>query len=89
MELDFVFDWPPALAAAAGGLAVTVGLGMIGAWRIFEPKAGGLPARIVIWITVDGRRVNATVRKQRQNAKKGEKMALLTQAYVHGACRRL
>ncbi|MBV9909568.1 MAG: ABC transporter permease, partial [Hyphomicrobiales bacterium] len=31
MDLDFVFDWPAALAAAAGGLAITVGLGMIGA----------------------------------------------------------
>ena len=38
MELDFVFDWPPALAAAAGGLAVTIGLGMIGAWRILSQK---------------------------------------------------
>ena len=38
MELDFVFDWPAALAAAAGGLAITVGLGMIGAWRILSQK---------------------------------------------------
>jgi putative ABC transport system permease protein len=38
MDLDFVFDWPAALAAAAGGLAITVGLGMIGAWRILSQK---------------------------------------------------
>ncbi len=38
MELDFVFDWRAALAAAAGGLAITVGLGMIGAWRILSQK---------------------------------------------------
>jgi len=33
MHIDFAFDWMGALAAAAGGLAVTVGFGMIGAWR--------------------------------------------------------
>ena len=38
MDLDFVFDWLAALAAAAGGLAITVGLGMIGAWRILSQK---------------------------------------------------
>ena len=38
MELDFVFDWRAALAAAAGGLAITVGLGMIGAWRVLSQK---------------------------------------------------
>ena len=38
MEFDFVFDWSAALAAAAGGLAVAVGLGMIGAWRILSQK---------------------------------------------------
>jgi putative ABC transport system permease protein len=38
MELDFVFDWPAALAAAGGGLAITVGLGMIGAWRTLSQK---------------------------------------------------
>ena len=38
MEFDFVFDWRAALAAAAGGLAITVGLGMIGAWRTLSQK---------------------------------------------------
>jgi putative ABC transport system permease protein len=38
MESDFVFDWVPALAAAGGGLAITVGLGMIGAWRTLSHK---------------------------------------------------
>ena len=38
MQFDFVFDWPSALAAACGGLAITVGLGMIGAWRILSQK---------------------------------------------------
>ena len=38
MQFDFVFDWAGALAAAAGGLAVTVGFGMIGAWRVLSQK---------------------------------------------------
>jgi putative ABC transport system permease protein len=38
MQFDFVFDWPAALAAAGGGLAITVGLGMIGAWRTLSQK---------------------------------------------------
>ena len=38
METDFVFDWTSALAAAGGGLAFTVGLGMIGAWRVLGQK---------------------------------------------------
>ncbi len=38
MQFEFVFDWKPALAAAGGGLALTVGLGMIGAWRILSQK---------------------------------------------------
>ena len=38
MRFDFVFEWPPTLAAAGGGLALTVGLGMIGAWRILGQK---------------------------------------------------
>jgi putative ABC transport system permease protein len=38
MQFDFVFDLPAALAAAGGGLAVTVGLGMIGAWRTLSQK---------------------------------------------------
>ena len=35
---DFAFDWVSALAAAGGGLAFTVILGMIGAWRILGQK---------------------------------------------------
>ncbi|MGA9847789.1 MAG: FtsX-like permease family protein, partial [Roseiarcus sp.] len=38
MLIDFVFDWTSALAAAGGGLAFTIGLGMIGAWRILGQK---------------------------------------------------
>jgi putative ABC transport system permease protein len=38
MLADFAFDWVSALAAAAGGLAFTVVLGMIGAWRILGQK---------------------------------------------------
>ena len=38
MFSDFAFDWISALAAAGGGLAFTVGLGMIGAWRILGQK---------------------------------------------------
>jgi putative ABC transport system permease protein len=38
MQFDFVFDWTSALAAAGCGLAFTVGLGMIGAWRILGQK---------------------------------------------------
>ena len=38
MDFDFAFAAGPALAAAAGGLALTVGLGMIGAWRILGLK---------------------------------------------------
>jgi putative ABC transport system permease protein len=38
MQFDFVFDWRTALAAAGGGLAITVGLGMIGAWRTLSQK---------------------------------------------------
>jgi putative ABC transport system permease protein len=38
MLSDFVFDWMSALAAAGGGLMFTVGLGMIGAWRILGQK---------------------------------------------------
>ena len=35
---EFVFDWTSALAAAGGGLAFTVVLGMAGAWRILGHK---------------------------------------------------
>jgi putative ABC transport system permease protein len=38
MGLDFVFAPGPALAAAGAGLALTVALGMIGAWRILGQK---------------------------------------------------
>ena len=38
MFSDFAFDWTSALAAAGGGLVFTVGLGMIGAWRILGQK---------------------------------------------------
>jgi putative ABC transport system permease protein len=38
MQSDFIFDWAPTLAAAGGGLAFTIGLGMIGAWRILGQK---------------------------------------------------
>jgi putative ABC transport system permease protein len=38
MQLDFLFAWTPALTAAVGGLGLTVGLGMIGAWRILSQK---------------------------------------------------
>jgi putative ABC transport system permease protein len=38
MHIDFAFDWTAALAAAVGGLAVTVGFGMIGAWRTLSQK---------------------------------------------------
>jgi putative ABC transport system permease protein len=38
MQFDFVFDRRAALAAAGGGLAITVGLGMIGAWRTLSQK---------------------------------------------------
>ncbi len=38
MQSDFIFDWTAALSAAAGGLALTVGLGMIGAWRTLSQK---------------------------------------------------
>ena len=38
MKLDFVWLWPQALAAALGALAFTVGLGLIGTWRILGRK---------------------------------------------------
>jgi putative ABC transport system permease protein len=38
MFADFAFDWISALAAAGGGLAFTVVLGMVGAWRILGQK---------------------------------------------------
>ncbi len=38
MQAGFSFDGTAALAAALGGLAVTIGLGMIGAWRSLSQK---------------------------------------------------
>ena len=38
MLSGFAFDWTSALAAAGAGLAFTIGLGMIGAWRILGQK---------------------------------------------------
>src|SRR3984957_531063 len=38
MGIEFEFDAGPALAAAGAGLALTIGLGMIGAWRILGQK---------------------------------------------------
>jgi putative ABC transport system permease protein len=38
MQFDFLFDWAGSLAAAGGGLVVTVGFGMIGAWRVLSQK---------------------------------------------------
>jgi putative ABC transport system permease protein len=38
MGMDFVFDWPAALIAAAAALLVTIGLGLLGTWRILGQK---------------------------------------------------
>ena len=38
MQFDFAFGWASSLAASGGGLAVTVGFGMIGAWRVLSQK---------------------------------------------------
>ena len=38
LQADFSFDWTATLAAAGGGLAVTIGLGMVGAWRVLGQK---------------------------------------------------
>ena len=38
MKFHFIFDWTSSLAAAGGGLAITIGLGMIGAWRVLSQK---------------------------------------------------
>ena len=38
MDFEFGFAWGPALAAAFGGLALTVALGLIGAWRTLGMK---------------------------------------------------
>ncbi len=39
MHFDFTFSWLPALEAAAASLAVTVGLGLVGTWRILGQRA--------------------------------------------------
>jgi putative ABC transport system permease protein len=38
MQLDFTFYWPAVLAAAVVALALTVTLGLVGAWRILGQK---------------------------------------------------
>ena len=38
MKLDFIWLWPQTLAVAAGALVVTVGLGLVGAWRALGQK---------------------------------------------------
>ena len=38
MKFHFTFDWTSSLVAAGGGLAITIGLGMIGAWRVLSQK---------------------------------------------------
>ena len=38
LQASFAFDGTAALAAALGGLAVTIALGMIGAWRVLGQK---------------------------------------------------
>lgn len=38
MSLDFVWQWPQALAAAFGALVLTVGLGLVGTWRVLGRK---------------------------------------------------
>ncbi len=41
MGLDFTFAWLPAVEAAAAALVVTVGLGLVGTWRILGQKPAG------------------------------------------------
>ena len=41
MRFDFAFDWRPAIEAALASLAVTVGLGLAGTWRILGRSAAG------------------------------------------------
>ena len=42
MQLDFAFYWPAALGAALAALALTVGLGLVGTWRILGLKASAV-----------------------------------------------
>ncbi len=44
MQFDFAFVWGQTLAAAFGGLALTVVLGMVGAWRMLGQKPAGSSA---------------------------------------------
>jgi len=48
MQFDFVFDWRAALAAAGGALRSPSAAWHDRRMADFEPKASGLPARIVI-----------------------------------------
>ncbi|MBV8565074.1 MAG: FtsX-like permease family protein [Methylobacteriaceae bacterium] len=38
MQLDFVFLWGPALVAAGAALTLTIGLGLVGTWRVLGQK---------------------------------------------------
>jgi putative ABC transport system permease protein len=40
MQFDFAFAWSQTAAAAFGGLALTVGLGLVGVWRALGRKPG-------------------------------------------------
>jgi putative ABC transport system permease protein len=40
MDLEFVWLWPPAVAAAAGAVVVTICLGLLGTWRVLGRKPG-------------------------------------------------
>ena len=47
MEFDLFSTGKAALAAAGGGLAITVGLGMIGAWRTLSQKPSRVLAGVI------------------------------------------
>ena len=40
MDLEFVWLWPQAVAAAAGAVVVTICLGLLGTWRVLGRKPG-------------------------------------------------
>jgi putative ABC transport system permease protein len=40
MDLEFVWLWPRAVAAAAGAVIVTICLGLLGTWRVLGRKPG-------------------------------------------------
>ena len=42
MQLDFIFLWPQAVGAALIALVLTVGLGLVGTWRILGRKPAPL-----------------------------------------------